>query len=101
VQRADVQLSQNVPITSISGNESTLTHLHFITTQNTIMKTIIDEDSMSPPPSYSSSILDQIDNRARGNTRMKDDGNNDDIDLEHLLFAATNWKSAGSDPAIP
>jgi len=65
------------------------------------MKTTMDEDSMSPPPSYSTSILDQIDNRTRGNSRRKKHDKNNDMDLEHLLFAATNWKSAGSDPTIP
>ena len=66
------------------------------------MKTTMDEDSMSPSPLYSTSLLDQIDNRARGNIRKKeDDENNEEMDLEQLLFAATNWKSAGSDPAIP
>jgi len=65
------------------------------------MKTTIEEDYMSPPPSYSS-LLDQIDNEARGNIRRKeDDGNNDKTDLGYLLFTAISWISAGSEPVIP
>ena len=67
------------------------------------MKTTIGEYSVSPPPSYSS-LLDQIDNQARGNTgiRMKeDDGNNDEMDLEYLLFTAISWIGVDSEAAIP
>ena len=51
----------------------------------------MDEDYMSPPPSYSSRISDQIDIRARGNTRRKEyDGKSDDMDSDHLLLAVAN-----------
>eukprot|EP00815_Leptocylindrus_aporus_P008798 CAMPEP_0116059964 /NCGR_PEP_ID=MMETSP0322-20121206/6124_1 /TAXON_ID=163516 /ORGANISM="Leptocylindrus danicus var. apora, Strain B651" /LENGTH=44 /DNA_ID= /DNA_START= /DNA_END= /DNA_ORIENTATION= len=44
------------------------------------MKTIMDEDSMSPTL-LQLSYLDQMGNRARENIRSKeDDGNNDDLD---------------------